>query len=153
MVQIEEGGFLWDHIKNMKVYVKKKEHKMFAEGVHEGTIKFVKLTKSSSDSDMMSLLVEGKEGEGAFYNLTFSPDNIEASEDFMNYILSSIEDNGVEIPDLDFGYNKETVQFLKGKAVYIRIKQTTFKGKVDGKIDAFLNQEEFDDEEWDEELD
>ncbi|WP_285013301.1 hypothetical protein [Lactococcus garvieae] len=102
---------------------------------------------------MMSLLVEGKEGEGAFYNLTFSPDNIEASEDFMNYILSSIEDNGVEIPDLDFGYNKETVQFLKEKAVYIRIKQTTYKGKVDGKIEAFLNQEEFDDEEWDEELD
>ncbi|MDC0826548.1 type III secretion system protein PrgE [Lactococcus petauri] len=131
----------------------KKEHKIFAEGVHEGTIKFVKLTKSSSGSDMMSLLVDGKEGEGAFYNLTFSPDNIEASEDFMNYILSSIEDNGVEIPDLDFGYNKETVQFLKDKAVYIRIKQTTYKGKVDGKIEAFLNQEEFDDEEWDEELD
>ena len=89
----------------------KKEQKIFAEGVYEGTIKFVKLTKSSSGSDMMSLLVEGKEGEGAFYNLTFSPDNTEASEDFMNYILSSIEDNGVEIPDLDFDIIKKQFNF------------------------------------------
>ncbi len=132
----------------------KVERKIFDEGVHEGTIKFAKLTKSSSGSDMMTLFVEGHHGEGAFYNLTFSSDNIEASEEFMNYILSSIEDNGVEIPDLDFGYNQATVQFLKNKAVYIRIKHKTYQGKLDGKIQDFLNQEEFEDEgleeEWEE---
>ena len=50
----------------------------------------------------------GKSNEKGVYFLTFGNDY---TEDNLRYILVSIQDNGVEIPDVDFGYNRETLNF------------------------------------------
>ena len=62
-----------------------------------------------------------------FIFLTFGNDY---TEDNLRYILVSIQDNGVEIPDVDFGYNRETFEFLKGKDVYIQVEEQEYKGKL-----------------------
>ena len=89
---------------------------------------------------MFVLSIIGKnEEKGAFY-LTFGNDY---TEDNLRYLLASIQDNGVEIPDVDFGYNRETFDFLKNKEVYIKVEEQEYKGKVRHAVTNFLTLEEF----------
>lgn len=92
----------------------------------------------------MFLLSLGKSNEKGVYFLTFGNDY---TEDNLRYILVSIQDNGVEIPDVDFGYNRETFEFLKGKDVYIQVEEQEYKGKVKHAVTNFLTQDEFEESE------
>lgn len=89
---------------------------------------------------MLVLLLEGENGETGFYNLVFN----EFVDDNLNLLLTSIDDNGEDIPDLAFGYNTETAVFLRGKAVYIKVAMERYQGERRPAIKTFLNQEEFD---------
>ncbi len=92
---------------------------------------------------MITLRVTGQLNEVAYYNLPFGTT---LTEDQLGFLLASIEDNGISIPELDYGYNEETIVFLKGKQVFIDIVEQKYKGKVQGKISRFLTQAEFDGE-------
>jgi len=120
--------------------LKRGEYKNFELGRHSAVIKKVKLTKTTTDKDKFTIIVKGKEGESGIYNLVFGTD---FSEINLNYILASIEDNGYEIPGLDFGYNQETAQFLEGKTVYIRVGLSEWNGEEKPTVTEFLNEEEF----------
>jgi prgE len=95
------------------------------EGKHDVTIQKVELTKSKRDSEMLKMIFVGQNGERAYYYLVFGT---EYTEDYLQYLLTSIEDHGYDIPDLDFGYNKETAEFLVDKEIYINI-----TAELDGK--------------------
>lgn len=116
------------------------EKKDFSIGVHEAEIKFVKMKQSTKGNDMFSMLIKGSSDETAFFNLTFGNDFTEES---MNYLIASIEDHGVEIPDLDFDYSQETVDFLKGKSVYILVEEKEYNGQMQNQITAFFTQQEY----------
>ncbi|WP_242359025.1 type III secretion system protein PrgE [Lactococcus petauri] len=118
------------------------EKKEFALGVHEAEIKFVKMKQSSKGNDVFLMLLKGEEGETAFFNFTFGKD---FTEENMNYLLASIEDHGVDIPDLAFDYSQETADFLKGQTVYILVEEKEFKGEVQHAVSAFFTQEEYED--------
>lgn len=113
----------------------------FPVGIHEGVIEKVVMRKSAKDADMFMLFVAGDNNESGVSFLTFGND---FAEENLGYILSSIEDNGFEIPDLDFGYNQETVNFLTDKPVYIKVEQKLYKGNLQNSIDRFLSQAEYD---------
>ncbi|GMC15761.1 type III secretion system protein PrgE [Enterococcus faecalis] len=118
--------------------------KQFELGTHAARITTVNKTKSKKGNDMFVLSIVGKnEEKGAFY-LTFGNDY---TEDNLRYLLASIQDNGVEIPDVDFGYNRETFEFLKGKDVYIQVEEQEYKGKVKHAVTNFLTQDEFEESE------
>lgn len=122
---------------------KNREEKIsFSPGIHEAVIEKVIMNKSKkSGDDMFMIFVAGNNGESGLFFLTFDND---FTEENLGYILSSIEDNGCEIPDIDYDYNKETAEFLTGKDVYIKVKQTEYQGRTQYSIDSFLSQEEFD---------
>ncbi|HEY0221624.1 MAG TPA: type III secretion system protein PrgE [Lactovum miscens] len=117
-----------------------KEFFPFEVGVHKAEIKNVTLDESSKGFPMFVLRVVGDGDASGFYNLTFGQEH---TASLLNYLLASIEDNGVEIPQIDFDYNEETANFLKGKEVYIEVKERRYKGKTENKIAFFLNQDEF----------
>lgn len=124
--------------------LKRGEYKNFELGRHAAVIKKVKLAKTTTDKDKFTIIVKGKDGESGIFNLTFGTDFSELS---LNYILASIEDNGYEIPMIDFDYNKETASFLEGKSVYIRVGLEDWGGEEVNAITEFLNEEEFEAEE------
>lgn len=118
------------------------EKKDFSIGVHEAEIKFVKMKQSSKGNDMFLMLLKGTSGETAFFNLTFGND---FTEENRNYLLASIEDHGVDIPNLAFDYSQETADFLKGKMVYILVEEKEFKGELQHTVTTFFTQEEYED--------
>ncbi|HCT8104418.1 TPA: type III secretion system protein PrgE [Enterococcus faecalis] len=118
--------------------------KEFELGTHAAVIEKVKKKRSQKGNDMFLLSLLGKSNEKGVYFLTFGNDY---TEDNLRYILASIQDNGVEIPDVDFGYNRETFEFLKGKDVYIQVEEQEYKGKVKHAVTNFLTQDEFEESE------
>lgn len=121
---------------------KNREEKIeFPIGIHEAVIEKVIMRKTSKDADMFMIMIAGDNNETGVSFLTFGND---FAEENLGYILSSIEDNGFDIPDIDFGYNNETVEFLTDKSVYIKVGQQEYKGKMQNSIDRFLSQEEYD---------
>ena len=111
---------------------------------HVPLIEKVQKKRSQKGNDMFLLSLLGKSNEKGVYFLTFGNDY---TEDNLRYILASIQDNGVEIPDVDFGYNRETFEFLKGKDVYIQVEEQEYKGKVKHAVTNFLTQDEFEESE------
>ena len=118
--------------------------KEFELGTHAAEIEKVQKKRSQKGNDMFLLSLLGKSNEKGVYFLTFGNDY---TEDNLRYILASIQDNGVEIPDVDFGYNRETFEFLKGKDVYIQVEEQEYKGKVKHAVTNFLTQDEFEESE------
>ena len=116
----------------------------FELGTHAAVIEKVQKKRSQKGNDMFLLSLLGKSNEKGVYFLTFGNDY---TEDNLRYILVSIQDNGVEIPDVDFGYNRETFEFLKGKDVYIQVEEQEYKGKVKHAVTNFLTQDEFEESE------
>lgn len=118
--------------------------KEFELGTQAAVIEKVQKKRSQKGNDMFLLSLLGKSNEKGVYFLTFGNDY---TEDNLRYILASIQDNGVEIPDVDFGYNRETFEFLKGKDVYIQVEEQEYKGKVKHAVINFLTQDEFEESE------
>lgn len=122
--------------------------KTFSVGTHAATIKKVSNKKAKSGSNMFMLSIEGQNEEKGMFFLVFGNDY---TEENMNYLLSSIEDNGVDIPDLEFGWNKATFAFLENKEVYINVELREYKGEMKPTITTFLTLAEFEgSEEFDE---
>lgn len=114
---------------------KNREEKIpFAPGIHEAKIEKVVMQKSKKGKDMFMIFVVGSKGESSLSFLTFGNDFTEES---LGYILSSIEDNGCDIPDIDFDYNKVTADFLTDKEVYVKIKESEYNGEIQYSIESF----------------
>ncbi len=123
--------------------IKNREVKLpFLPGVHEAVIQRVSMKKSKSEKDMFVIILENPGGnESGVFCLTFDTDFTDTN---LSFLIASIEDNGVEIPSLDFGYNKETASFLKNKKVYIKVEESHYNGEIKPAIKTFLSQEELD---------
>ena len=122
--------------------IEKNKIQYFPVGKHQAKITNVQMTESKNENEMFKITVSDGQYQG-FYYLTF---NTAYTEDNLNFILMSIEDTGEEIPDIDFGYNYETVQFLEGKSVYIEVEEEIFQQKKRTKISSFLSLDEYEDE-------
>ncbi|MEG1504683.1 MAG: single-stranded DNA-binding protein [Enterococcus sp.] len=123
--------------------------KPFSEGVHNAVVSNVINKKSKSGKDMFEFSLEGTNGETGNYWLTFG---LEWSEASLNRVLASVEDNNQQIAPIDYGYNQGTLDFLKGKRVFIQAKDKTGtyidrngeeKQSVGTDIKNFLTKEEF----------
>lgn len=86
------------------------------------------------------LTIEGQKKESLMFFLVFGNNY---TEENLNYLLASIEDNGVEIPDMAFGYTPETLNFLKGKDVFIKVEMKPYKEEMQPTITTFLTLQEF----------
>lgn len=111
----------------------------FPVGKHQAKISNVQMTESKNENKMFKITVSSLYYQG-FYYLTF---DTAYTEDNLNYLLMSIEDNGEKIPDIDFGYTYETAQFLEGKSVYIEVEEEYFKNRKRTKISSFLSLDEY----------
>jgi len=119
--------------------------KQFTPGTHSATItKVIKTRSNKSGKPMFNLQLVGKQEEQGLFFLTFGN---AYTEDNIRFILASIEDNGVDIPDIEFGFNKDTYDFLRNKDVYIRVEEGQYLGKPQMKITEFLTLEEFENSE------
>lgn len=96
--------------------------KQFEEGVHIAKITKVEAGKSRTNKDMFKFTLEGPNGESTIANLLFGESWTESN---LQRMLASIEDNGQQIAPIDYGYNRETVQFLTNHKVFIRMKERT----------------------------
>lgn len=96
--------------------------KQFEAGVHIAKITKVEAGKSRTNKDMFKFTLEGLNGESTIANLLFGESWTESN---LQRILASIEDNGQQIAPIDYGYNRETVQFLTNHKVFIRMKERT----------------------------
>ena len=96
--------------------------KQFEAGVHIAKITKVEAGKSRTNKDMFKFTLEGPNGESTIANLLFGESWTESN---LQRILASIEDNGQQIAPIDYGYNRETVQFLTNHKVFIRMKERT----------------------------
>lgn len=105
----------------------------FPVGKHQSKIIDVQMTESKNENKMFKITVSDGRYQGVYY-LTF---NTAYTMDNLSFILMSIEDTGEEIPDIDFGYNYETVQFLEGKSVYIEVEEDFFNRKNEQKFHRF----------------
>jgi hypothetical protein len=114
--------------------------KTFEVGTHAATITSIGKKDSKNGSKMFVLSLEGKEGEKGTYFLVFGNDY---TENNLSFLLASIEDAGAEIPDIEFGHNKLTYQFLNGKEVFIRVEMQEYKGSSRPTITEFLTLDEF----------
>lgn len=114
--------------------------KNFNVGTHAATISKIKATKSRKGADMFMMFLMGKNGEKGVYFLTFGND---FTQNNLNFILASIEDNGVDIPDMMFGYNPHTTDFMVGKNVYISVEDQFYNGETKPSVTVFLSQHEF----------
>ncbi|MCT1174459.1 single-stranded DNA-binding protein, partial [Lactococcus lactis] len=94
--------------------------KQFEAGVHIAKITKVEAGKSRTNKDMFKFTLEGPNGESTTANLLFGESWTESN---LQRILASIEDNGQQIAPIDYGYNRETVQFLTNHKVFIRMKE------------------------------
>lgn len=94
----------------------------FEAGVHIAKIIDVKNQKSKTGDPMFKFDIEGNNGEFAnswfLFNRPWSDGNLQR-------ILASIEDNNQAIAPIDYGHNEETLKFLKGKRVFIKVKERT----------------------------
>ncbi|MBG1279304.1 type III secretion system protein PrgE [Lactococcus lactis] len=115
----------------------------FSEGPHEAKIARAQLTKTKDETrNMIKLRIVGEDGESGFYNITFGD---ELGEEQLLFLLTSIKHNGQDIPeDVDWDYNRETVDFLKGKDIYIEVKNRVYQGETRAHISRILNQDEYD---------
>jgi hypothetical protein len=96
--------------------------KQFEAGVHIAKITKVEAGKSRTNKEMFKFTLEGPNGESTIANLLFGESWTESN---LQRILASIEDNGQQIAPIDYGYNRETVQFLTNHKVFIRMKERT----------------------------
>ncbi|WP_462259286.1 type III secretion system protein PrgE [Vagococcus teuberi] len=119
--------------------------KEFEEGVYQAKIVSVRREKSKKKQDMFVLTLEGVQGERVSYFLTFGTVYTQSN---MNYLLASIESNKVEIPDISYGFNRQTYEFLKGKQVYIKIEMKKYKGVTKPQVESFLMREEYEEKEF-----
>lgn len=112
----------------------------FSVGTHSAKIVKIIRKQTKTKKDMFMIFLEGSAKESGVYFLTFGFDN---TQENMNFLLASIEDNGAEIPNIQFGYNPETFHFLTGKDVYIEVEEKEYKGEVKPAVIAFLTLDEF----------
>ncbi|KAJ85614.1 hypothetical protein P791_1213 [Enterococcus faecalis NY9] len=89
---------------------------------------------------MFRLFVEGSQGEKGQYFLTFGT---EYTDESLTFLIASIEDGGTDIPDLDFGFNRATFDFLLNKDAFIQVEMKEYKGKSQPAITKFLTLDEF----------
>ncbi|WP_033599161.1 hypothetical protein [Enterococcus faecalis] len=115
-------------------------YKNFNVGTHQIKIIGVKKTKSSKGNNMFRLFVEGSQGEKGQYFLTFGT---EYTDESLTFLIASIEDGGTDIPDLDFGFNRATFDFLLNKDAFIQVEMKEYKGKSQPAITKFLTLDEF----------
>ncbi|EHV0179359.1 type III secretion system protein PrgE [Enterococcus faecalis] len=115
-------------------------YKNFNVGTHQVKITGVKKTKSSKGNNMFRLFVEGSQGEKGQYFLTFGT---EYTDESLTFLIASIEDAGTDIPDLDFGFNRATFDFLLKKDAFIQVEMKEYKGKSQPAITKFLTLDEF----------
>ncbi|WP_285151943.1 single-stranded DNA-binding protein [Lactococcus petauri] len=94
----------------------------FAAGVHIATIVDVKNQQSKNGDPMFKFDIEGSNGETANNWFLFGKP---WSDSGLQRILASIEDNNQQIAPIDYGHNEQTLKFLKGKRVFILVKERT----------------------------
>lgn len=94
----------------------------FAAGVHIATIVDVKNQQSKNGDPMFKFDIEGNNGETANNWFLFGKP---WSDSGLQRILASIEDNNQPIAPMDYGHNEQTLKFLKGKRVFILVKERT----------------------------
>lgn len=114
--------------------------KIFELGSHAATIKKVEKKTSKSGNQMFMLKLEGTQKEQGVFFLVFGNDYTAPN---LNYILASIEDNGIEIPEIVYGHNKATFEFLENKEVYINVTDELNQGELKRTIKTFLTLDEF----------
>ncbi|WP_314354392.1 hypothetical protein [uncultured Granulicatella sp.] len=112
------------------------------EGKHDVTIISCEMTKSKKGSQMLKLILENNQSGRGYYYLVFGTDY---TEDYLQYLLTSVEDHGYDIPEVDFGYNKETVDFLKDKEIYVEIDSDTEGKQKRYFVSRILTLSEYDD--------
>lgn len=114
--------------------------KKFTVGTHPAKINKITPKKTKKGGDMFIIFLEGNNEEQGLAFLVFGND---FTKENMNYILASIEDNGQEIPDMSFGFNKVTYDFLLGKEVYIEVIEKEYKGEMSPSVNKFLTLVEY----------
>lgn len=114
--------------------------KKFPVGTHQAKITKVQKKKSRKNNDMFTIYLEGLNGERGVFYLTFGN---EYTDENLSFLIASIEDNGIEIPDLDFGFNKDTFLFLHNKDVFINVEMKPFNGEIKEAVTQFLTLDEF----------
>ncbi|GAK31327.1 hypothetical protein WOSG25_090240 [Weissella oryzae SG25] len=113
----------------------------FPAGYHDVRIADVTATTAKNkETQMFVLKLIGSLSEVGYYNLTFGNS---MTDENIGFILASIEDHGVEIPDIDFAYNRQTVDFLNGKQAYIKVTTERYRGTDKGRVDEFVTAAEF----------
>lgn len=127
--------------------VRKGISKQFEEGNHAAVIR--KVTRLPGDkkkkTDSFMFHIVGTNGESGVGFLSFGNSFTETN---LQYLLASIEDNGVSIPDVSFGYNRATYEFLFGKKVFIKVEEGLYKGRKTPKITGFITKAEYEQEEF-----
>lgn len=122
--------------------VRKGISKEFEVGNHKAMIK--KVTRLPGDKkkkkDTFMLHLEGVHGESILSFITF---DTPFTKENLQYLLASIEDNGVKIPDYSFRYNRETYEFLFGKHVFINVAEGKYKGKKQNQVTGFITLKEY----------
>lgn len=112
------------------------------EGKHNVMIVSCEMTTSKKGSEMLKLVLEDSQSGKGYYYLVFGTDY---TEDNLQYLLTSIEDHGYDIPEMDFGYNQETVDFLKDKEIYVEITADTKGTQKRYSVSRILTLLEYDD--------
>lgn len=134
-----------------------RQENRFTKGTHPATIDKVVKKPSEKGNKMFILQLVGNEGQTGAFFLTF---DTPYTDENLAYLLASIEDNGVDIPDIEFGHNRETFEFLKGKEVYIEVEIQPYNGENRPAVKTFLTLDDFEkseddvsedtfDDEWD----
>ncbi len=88
----------------------------FDLGVHEVMISEIVKGETPRGNAQLQITVTGENGERDEVNVTFGTKYSIAE---LNRVLASIEDTGIAIPDLNFGNNAETGNFLLDKTARI----------------------------------
>lgn len=127
-------------MKYQRPIVREQGPKEFTPGTYAATITKIINKPSKSGAKMFTFILTGKEEQQGRSFLTFGNDFTDSTLSFM---IASIEDNGVEIPDIEFGWNQDTLNFLMNKDVFIRVEEGMYKGQPQTKITEFLTLEEF----------
>lgn len=121
--------------------------KQFELGNHQAVIK--KVTRRPGDNkkkkDSFMFHLEGTNGETAVAFLSFGNSFTEQN---LQYLLASIEDNGVSIPDHSFGYNRVTYEFLFHKKVFIKVEEGLYKGRKTPQVTGFITLREYQQEDF-----
>lgn len=124
-------------------------YKSFEPGANNAVISSVTGKKAKTGKSMFEINLSGSNGESGTMRLVFGTDYTDSN---LTRILASIEDNNQPIPAIDFGYTKETMQFLNGKRVFVMAKERTGtytdkngveKQSTGTEIKYFLSKEEF----------